>query len=120
MWKLLTLKKSSVDHISVRSAKIFILGIWGIDSQMVFEASEADSTPSTSAGESKSNDDFFFTSPEQLSAIRSKFYEMVLHKLTNVKDSKSKSLKENKEYKIESNQNFTDNLIEQNMIRNKS
>ena len=89
MWKLLTSKKSSVDYISVRSAKIFILGVWGIESQMIYETSEADSTPSASTGESRACEEFIFASSEHLNSIRSKFNEMVLHKLTYVNELKS-------------------------------
>ena len=114
MWKLLTLKKSCPDHISVRSAKIFVLGVWGISSQIVFETSEVESTPSTSTKESKISEEFVFLSSEQLNSIRSRFYEMVLHKLTYVKDLKSRSLKGIKEYKIESNQNLKKDFINPN------
>ena len=114
------IKKSCTDYISVRSAKIFILGVWGIDSKIVFETCEVESTPSASTGESKINEDFVFSSPEQLSSIRSKFYEMVLHKLTYAKDTKSKSLKGINEYKIESNQNLTVDLIKSVSKRNAS
>lgn len=101
LWKILTTNKSNTDSITIRSAKIFILGIWGIDSQLLYDAIEADSTPSTSTGESKIFEEFIFTSPEHLSWVKSKFYEMVLHKLTFVKHSKSKSEKIIKEFKTE-------------------
>ena len=114
------IKKSCTDHISVRSAKIFILGVWGISSQIVFETSEVESTPSTSTKESKISEEFVFSSSEQLNSIRSRFYEMVLHKLTYVKDSKSKSLKGIKEYKYEGNQNLTEDLIKPIIKRNKT
>lgn len=66
---------------------------------MLYDALEMDSTPSTSTGESKIFEEFVFTSVEHLSWIKAKFYEMVLHKLTFIKHSKSKSEKNIKESK---------------------
>ena len=83
VWRLLTTDKLDICKVSVRSVKTFVLGVCGIDSQMLFEISEFDSTPSASTQESKSADEFVFTSAEHLSFVRSKFNEMILHKLTS-------------------------------------
>lgn len=63
---------------------MFVLGVCGIDSLALFEISETDSMPSASTQESKSADEFVFTSAEHLSLVRSKFYEMILHRLTSI------------------------------------
>ena len=90
VWKLLTAGKHGVHRVSIRSIKTFVLGVCGIDSQTLFEISEFESMPSASTQESKSTDEFVFTSVEHLSSVRSKFYEMILHKLTNT-ESKDQS-----------------------------
>ena len=83
VWKLLTADKHGVHRVSIRSVKMFVFGVCGIDLQTLFEISEFESTPSASTQESKSADDFVFTSTEHLSSVRSKFYEMILQKLTS-------------------------------------
>ena len=82
VWKLLTADKHGVHRVSIRSVKTFVLGVCGINSQTLFEISEFESTPSASTQESRSTDEFVFTSAEHLSLVRSKFYEMILNKLT--------------------------------------
>ena len=48
----------------------------------MYEISEIDSAQSPSTKDSKSADEFIFTSVEHLDTIRLQFYEMILHKLT--------------------------------------
>ena len=91
VWEMLSMSKRKISQVSIRSIKIFILGIWGIDYQELNEISEIDSTPSASTKESKSFDEFIFTTKDHLETTRLQFYEMILHKLTSSIDSNEES-----------------------------
>ena len=82
VWDVLSMKQKDVEQISIRSIKTFILGVWGIYNSAMYEISEIDSVQSPSTKDSKSADEFIFTSVEHLDTIRLQFYEMILHKLT--------------------------------------
>ena len=105
VWEILSMSQKKVNFVTIRSIKTFILGIWGIDSNTLYEINEQDSTPSASTQESKSSDEFIFTSTEHLNEIRSKFYEMILHKLTFTKDQNDES-----EHSIKKGGSFHQNI----------
>lgn len=80
----MTYCKANTEAVSINSVRNFIFGVCGIVSPEMFESNEADSTPSASTGESRTVEDFYFSSESQLAAVKSKFKEMLLYKLTAI------------------------------------